>query len=205
MRIKREKKLLEKIKIIGVGGCGNNVISTMMSLKWDGVEFVSVNTDSQSLKTSPAPIKYQIGVELTGGLYAEGNPEIGKRAALESVNQISDLLKDADSVFITAGIGGGTGTGAAPVIAKIAKDKGLLTVAVITKPFSFEGKEKIAQAEEGIKDLRKYVNKLIEIPNDTLINMLSKQTLLSESLKVGNDIAKCYILIEIYQNHYIQF
>lgn len=199
-----EKKLLEKIKVIGVGGCGNNVISTMMSLNWDGVEFICVNTDSQSLKTSPVPIKYQIGVELTGGLCAEDNPEIGKRAALESEKQISDLLKGANAVFITAGMGGGTGTGAAPVIAKIAKDKGLLTVAVITKPFSFEGKEKIAQAEEGIKDLRKYVDKLIEIPNDTLINMLSKQTLLSEALKVGNDIAKCHILIEIYQNHYIQ-
>ncbi|MBI5749493.1 MAG: cell division protein FtsZ [Nitrospinae bacterium] len=179
-----------RLKVIGVGGGGGNAVSTMMSSKIDGVEFIVVNTDAQVLKVTPVPTKIQIGSELTRGLGAGGNPEIGKKAALESADQIADLLEDADMVFVTAGMGGGTGTGAAPIVAKIAKDKGALTVGVVTKPFSFEGKRRLSQADAGLKELRESVDTLITIPNDRLLNVVSKQMPLRDAFKVADDVLR---------------
>ncbi|MBI3582342.1 MAG: cell division protein FtsZ [Nitrospinae bacterium] len=179
-----------KLKVIGVGGGGGNAVSTMMSSKLDGVDFIVVNTDAQVLKVSPVMTKIQIGSELTRGLGAGGNPEIGKKAALESADQIADLLEGADMVFVTAGMGGGTGTGAAPVVAKIAKDKGALTVGVVTKPFSFEGKRRLSQADAGLKELRDNVDTLITIPNDRLLNVVSKQMPLKDAFKVADDVLR---------------
>lgn len=179
-----------KLKVIGVGGGGGNAVSTMMSSKLDGVDFIVVNTDAQVLKVSPVMTKIQIGSELTRGLGAGGNPEIGKKAALESADQIADLLEGADMVFVTAGMGGGTGTGAAPVVAKIAKDKGALTVGVVTKPFSFEGKRRLSQADAGLKELRENVDTLITIPNDRLLSVVSKQMPLKDAFKVADDVLR---------------
>ena len=179
-----------KLKVIGVGGGGGNAVSTMMSSKLDGVDFIVVNTDAQVLKVSPVLTKIQIGSELTRGLGAGGNPEIGKKAALESADQIADLLEGADMIFVTAGMGGGTGTGAAPVVAKIAKDKGALTVGVVTKPFSFEGKRRLSQADAGLKELRENVDTLITIPNDRLLNVVSKQMSLRDAFKVADDVLR---------------
>lgn len=179
-----------RLKVIGVGGGGGNAVGTMMSSKLEGVEFIVVNTDAQVLRASPVTTRLQIGTELTRGLGAGGNPEVGKKAALESSEEISDLLEDADMVFVTAGMGGGTGTGAASVIAKIAKDKGALTVAVVTKPFSFEGKKRIAQAEAGLKELRECVDTLITIPNDRLISVVSKQTSLRDAFRVADEVLR---------------
>jgi len=176
-----------KLKVIGVGGGGGNAVNTMMSSKLDGVDFIVINTDAQVLKASPVLTKIQIG---SGGLGAGGNPEIGKKAALESADQIADLLEDADMVFITAGMGGGTGTGAAPIVAKIAKDKGVLTVGVVTKPFSFEGKRRLSQADAGLKELRENVDTLITIPNDRLLNVVSKQMSLRDAFKVADDVLR---------------
>ncbi|HLA47795.1 MAG TPA: cell division protein FtsZ, partial [Nitrospinota bacterium] len=179
-----------RLKVIGIGGGGGNAVSTMMSSRIDGVEFIVINTDAQVLKVSPVPSKIQIGSELTRGLGAGGNPEIGKKAALESADQIADFLQDADMVFITAGMGGGTGTGAASVVAKIAKDKGALTVGVVTKPFSFEGKRRLSQAEAGLKVLRENVDTLITIPNDRLLNVVSKQMSLRDAFRVADDVLR---------------
>lgn len=179
-----------KLKVIGVGGGGGNAVSTMMSSKLDGVDFIVVNTDAQVLKVSPVMTKIQIGSELTRGLGAGGNPEIGKKAALESADQIADLLEGADMVFVTAGMGGGTGTGAAPVVAKIAKDMGALTVGVVTKPFSFEGKRRLSQADAGMKELRECVDTLITIPNDRLLSVVSKQMPLKDAFKVADDVLR---------------
>lgn len=179
-----------KLKVIGVGGGGGNAVSTMMSSKLDGVDFIVVNTDAQVLKVSPVMTKIQIGSELTRGLGAGGNPEIGKKAALESADQIADLLEGADMVFVTAGMGGGTGTGAAPVVAKIAKDMGALTVGVVTKPFSFEGKRRLSQADAGLKELRECVDTLITIPNDRLLSVVSKQMPLKDAFKVADDVLR---------------
>jgi cell division protein FtsZ len=179
-----------KLKVVGVGGGGGNAVSTMMSSRLDGVEFITVNTDAQVLKTSPVPVKLQIGAELTRGLGAGSNPEIGKKAAMESAEQIADLLKDADMVFITAGMGGGTGTGAAPIIARIAKEKGALTVGVVTKPFSFEGKRRLAQAESGLRELRENVDTLITIPNDRLISVAPKNTSLKDAFKIADEVLR---------------
>src|SRR3990170_2282833 len=179
-----------KLKVIGIGGGGGNAVSTMMSSKIEGVEFIVINTDAQVLKVSPVSSKIQIGSELTRGLGAGGNPEIGKKAALESADQIADFLQDADMVFITAGMGGGTGTGAASVVAKIAKDKGALTVGVVTKPFSFEGKRRLSQAEAGLKVLRENVDTLITIPNDRLLNVVSKQMSLRDAFRVADDVLR---------------
>ncbi|OGV99294.1 MAG: cell division protein FtsZ [Nitrospinae bacterium RIFCSPLOWO2_02_FULL_39_110] len=179
-----------KLKVIGVGGGGGNAVSTMVSSQLEGVEFITINTDAQVLKSSRVSTKLQIGTELTKGLGAGGNPEVGKKAAIESANQIADLLEGTDMVFITAGMGGGTGTGAAPVIAKIAKEKGALTVAVVTKPFSFEGKRRTAQADTGLKELRESVDTLIVIPNDRLLSVVSKQTTLRDAFRVADDVLR---------------
>jgi len=177
-----------KIKVIGVGGGGCNAVNTMVSSNLEGVEFVACNTDVQALKISAAPTKLQIGAALTKGLGAGANPEIGKKAAIEDTKSIAEHLEDTDMVFITAGMGGGTGTGAAPVIAKIAKERGALTVGVVTKPFLFEGKKRFKQAEEGLRELRDAVDTLITIPNQRLLNVVEKNTSLQDAFKIADDI-----------------
>ena len=173
-----------KIKVIGVGGGGCNALQTMIREKIDGVDFVIMNTDLQALRIHEATVKIQIGHHLTKGLGSGANPEIGRSAAMEDINTIQEALKGTDMVFITAGMGGGTGTGAAPVIAKTAKDMGILTVGVVTKPFSFEGSRRMRQAEAGIKALKDHVDTLICIPNDNLLNLVGKDTPILDSFKM---------------------
>ena len=179
-----------KIKVVGVGGAGSNAINNMIASNLHGVEFICVNTDMQSLETSLASTKVQIGANLTRGLGAGSNPQIGREAALEDSALISECLEGADMVFITAGMGGGTGTGAGPVIAGIARELGAITVAVITKPFFYEGKIRYTNAEEGIKELRKNVDTLILIPNDKIGLVVEKGTPLLKSFAVANDVLK---------------
>lgn len=162
------------IKVIGVGGGGNNAVNRMISAGLKGVEFLSVNTDSQALQMALANSKIQIGAKLTKGLGAGANPDIGQKAAEESRDDIEQLLRGADMVFVTAGMGGGTGTGAAPVVAEIAKEMGALTVGVVTKPFTFEGRKRMLQAEHGIQNLKEKVDTLITIPNDRLLQVVEK-------------------------------
>lgn len=186
--IEEEIKLQPNIKVIGVGGAGGNAVANMIRNKLSGVEFVVANTDYKVLELNPAPIKIQLGKKLTNGMGAGGKPEIGKRAAEESEKEIRDVLKDADMVFIAAGMGGGTGTGAAPVIANICKELGILTVAVVTKPFSFEGRHRIKIAEEGLAELSQFVDTLITIPNDRLLTFGSPHERLAEMFKKADDV-----------------
>ena len=165
-----------KIKVVGVGGGGSNAVDGMVDAKINGVDFISVNTDKQALCRSKAEYKVQIGEKLTKGLGAGADPEVGRKAAEESKNEIIKLLEDSEMVFITAGMGGGTGTGAAPVIAQLAKEMGKLTVGVVTKPFTFEGKKRMKQAELGIEELKSKVDTLITIPNDRLLQVVQKNT-----------------------------
>ena len=181
---------LAKIKVIGVGGGGNNAVNRMIESGVKGVDFIVANTDLQVLNTSKAPIKIQIGVELTSGLGAGGKPEIGKESALESKSEIEAALDGADMVFITCGMGGGTGTGAAPVIADIAQSMGALTVGIVTKPFSFEGKKRMDNALSGIEELKKHVDTLIVIPNDKLREIIDKSTPLLESFKEVDNVLR---------------
>lgn len=160
-----------KIEVIGVGGGGNNAVNRMINSNIKGVEFVAINTDAQVLKKSDATTKLAIGQKLTNGFGAGANPQIGARAAEESIDEIKKILEDADMVFVTAGMGGGTGTGAAPVVARLAREAGALTVGIVTKPFTFEGKRRMAQATAGIKELSQYVDSLVVIPNDRLCQM----------------------------------
>ena len=160
-----------KIEVIGVGGGGNNAVNRMINSNIKGVEFVAINTDAQVLKKSDATTKLAIGQKLTNGFGAGANPQIGARAAEESIDEIKKILEDADMVFVTAGMGGGTGTGAAPVVARLAREAGALTVGIVTKPFKFEGKRRMAQAIAGIKELSQYVDSLVVIPNDRLCQM----------------------------------
>ena len=160
-----------KIEVIGVGGGGNNAVNRMINSNIKGVEFVAINTDAQALKKSDATTKLAIGQKLTNGFGAGANPQIGARAAEESIAEIKKILEDADMVFVTAGMGGGTGTGAAPVVARLAREAGALTVGIVTKPFTFEGKRRMAQAIAGIKELSQYVDSLVVIPNDRLCQM----------------------------------
>ena len=183
-----EEKLPARIKIIGVGGGGSNAVSTMVASDIKGVEFIIVNTDMQALDLARAPIKLQIGSKLTCGRGAGGNPEVGRSAALEDADKIKDLLAGADMVFITAGMGGGTGTGAVPVIANLAREVGAVAVAVVTKPFSFEGISRMHKADEGLADLKKNVDALIVIPNERLLNLAEKKTTLLESFKLADDV-----------------
>ncbi|MGE5206460.1 MAG: cell division protein FtsZ, partial [Chlamydiota bacterium] len=154
-----------KIKVVGVGGGGVNAVNRMIEARLEGVEFLVANTDLQSLRLSHAPLKIQIGSKLSNGLGAGANPEVGRRAALEDTDKLIDALEGADMVFVTAGLGGGTGTGAAPIVASLANELGALTVAVVTKPFGFEGKRRMAQAEQGIAELMQSVGTVIVIPN----------------------------------------
>ncbi len=171
-----EMDQLAKIKVIGIGGGGGNAVNRMVESGLKGVDFIVANTDVQALNKSLAPIKLQIGSELTDGLGAGANPEVGREAALESKAAIEDALKGADMVFVTCGMGGGTGTGAAPVVAEIAQDLGALTVGIVTKPFSFEGKKRMEQAVSGLDELKKHVDTLIVIPNDRLRELIDKTT-----------------------------
>ena len=182
------KNLAAKVKIIGIGGGGNNALNTMISYKLSGVEFIAANTDAQALAANVAPMKLQLGASLTKGLGAGANPEIGRKAALEDVDKIREVLKGADMVFITAGLGGGTGTGGAPVIAEAAREIGVLTVAIITKPFHFEGKKRMKQAEEGLANLRMTADALITIPNQRLLSISGQGMTLLEAFKKADEI-----------------
>ena len=183
-----EQKLPARIKVIGIGGGGGNAVSTMVKAGIQSVEFIAANTDRQVLDLARVPVKVQIGAGLTRGRGAGANPEIGRNAALEDTERIKSVLEGAEMVFITAGMGGGTGTGAAPVIAKIARDVGALAVGVVTKPFSFEGVRRMRFADEGIAELKKSVDALIVIPNDRLINLSEKNTLAQEAFKLSDDV-----------------
>ena len=178
------------IKVIGVGGAGNNAVNNMVLNNLSNVEFIALNTDKQALATSLATHKIQIGEKVTRGLGAGANPEIGKKAAEESSDEIAQILKGADMVFITGGMGGGTGTGAAPVVASIAKDLGILTVGVVTRPFSFEGKKRADVANKGTMTLKDSVDALMVIPNDKLLQMVDKSTSLLDSFKMADDVLR---------------
>lgn len=177
-----------KIKVIGIGGGGNNAINTMIELGMDNVDFIAANTDMQALHGNLATNKIQLGRELTKGLGAGANPEVGKNAALEDQRTIAEQLQGADMVFITAGMGGGTGTGGAPVVAKLAKEMGALTVGVVTKPFAFEGKQRLAQADRGISELREAVDTLITIPNEKLLSLVGKDVTLIDAFKQADQV-----------------
>ncbi len=177
------------IKVIGVGGGGGNAVNRMIQARMEGVEFIAANTDMQALKLSQAPVKLQLGVRLTAGLGAGANPDIGRRAALEDSGKIIEALEGADMVFVTAGLGGGTGTGAAPVIASLASEMGILTVAVITRPFAFEGKRRLQQAERGLKELLESVDTMIVIPNEKLL-AVAKDAGFFESFRIADDVLR---------------
>ena len=178
-----------RIKVIGVGGGGGNAVNRMIQAGMDGVEFIAANTDVQALKLSLAPVKLQLGVRLTAGLGAGANPDVGRRAALEDSEKIIEALEGADMVFVTAGLGGGTGTGAAPVIASLASEMGILTVAVITRPFAFEGKRRLQQAERGLKELIESVDTMIVIPNEKLL-AVAKDAGFFESFRIADDVLR---------------
>ena len=177
-----------KIKVIGAGGGGGNAVNTMISYSLKGVDFIIANTDAQALDISKAPVRIQIGAEVTKGLGAGSNPEIGRQSALESRDEIRRHLEGADMIFITAGLGGGTGTGAAPVIAQAARECGALTVAIVTKPFQFEGKKRNLQAEEGVAQLRDVVDTLIVVPNQRLLSLGGRGLSLLDAFKKADDI-----------------
>ncbi|HXG68066.1 MAG TPA: cell division protein FtsZ [Blastocatellia bacterium] len=179
-----------KIKVIGVGGGGGNAINRMIESGIEGVEFLVANTDQQALLNSRASVKIQIGEKLTRGLGAGGDPEVGRKSALEDTEKIIEALEGADMVFITTGLGGGTGTGAAPIIASLATELGALTVAVVTKPFKFEGKRRHRQAEDGLNELRDCVDTVITIPNDRLLSAASKGTLFVEAFRMADDVLR---------------
>ncbi len=181
---------LAVIKVVGIGGGGTNAINRMIDAGLKGVEFIAVNTDAQALLMSDADVKVYIGGNITRGLGAGSNPEIGEKAALENSDQIAEVLKGADMVFITAGKGGGTGTGAAPVIAEVAKQMGALTIGVVTRPFSFEGRKRAQQAEEGINRLREKVDTLIIIPNDRLLEVAEQKTSILNAFRMADDILR---------------
>ncbi len=176
------------IKVIGIGGGGGNAVQHMLSAKIEGVDFVCANTDAQALKGSAAKTALQLGADITKGLGAGANPEVGRQAALEDRDRVSDLLEGSDMVFITAGMGGGTGTGAAPVIAQIAKEMGILTVAVVTRPFKFEGRKRAEVAEHGIRELTQFVDSLITIPNEKLLAVLGRDISLLDAFKAANNV-----------------
>lgn len=178
------------IKVIGVGGGGQNAVNRMIDEGIQGVEFVSVNTDSQALMLSAAPVRLRIGDKLTKGLGSGGNPEIGQRAADESQEEIAEIVKGADMVFVTAGMGGGTGSGAAPVIARVARDQGALTIGVVTRPFSFEGSHRRRTAEGALKDLSQNVDTLIVIPNDRLLQVVDKKLGINQAFRAADDVLR---------------
>ena len=177
-----------QIRVIGVGGVGGNAVNNMIESGMSGCEFIAVNTDQQDLERSLAQSRFRLGTQLTKGLGAGANPEIGREAAMEDRDRVAELVAGADMVFVTAGMGGGTGTGAAPVIAQVAKEMGALTVAVVTRPFGFEGRRRRKQAEEGIESLRQVVDTLITIPNQRLISMASERTSLRDAFRMADEV-----------------
>lgn len=179
-----------QIKVVGVGGGGSNAVNRMVESGLKGVEFIAINTDKQALYSSKAEHKLQIGEKLTKGLGAGANPEIGLKAATESKEDIYRRLEGADMVFVTAGMGGGTGTGAAPIVSEIAKEMGILTVGVVTKPFTFEGKKRMSHAQQGIDELREKVDTLVTIPNDRLLQVIEKKTTMLDAFKIADDVLK---------------
>ncbi|HQE05075.1 MAG: cell division protein FtsZ [Tepidanaerobacteraceae bacterium] len=185
-----EVEQFANIKVVGIGGGGNNAINRMIDSGLKGVEFIAVNTDAQALYLSKADKKIQIGEKLTKGLGAGANPEIGRKAAEESKDIMEEVLQGADMIFITAGMGGGTGTGASPIVAEISKSLGILTVGVVTKPFTFEGKKRQANAEIGIADIKNNVDTLITIPNDRLLSIAEKKTSMIEAFKMADDVLR---------------
>ncbi|MSU75830.1 MAG: cell division protein FtsZ, partial [Candidatus Magasanikbacteria bacterium] len=189
-QVKPDMEAFAKIKVVGVGGSGGAAITRMMMGKIRGVDFVAMNTDVQALHHNSAPHKLHIGKSITRGLGAGMDAEVGRKAAEESQNEIRDALKDADMVFITCGLGGGTGTGAAPVVAAVAKEIGALTVAVVTKPFSFEGPQRNANAEKGWEQLAKNVDTIITIPNDRILQVIDKKTSLLDAFKIVDDVLR---------------
>ena len=178
------------IKVIGIGGGGNNAVNRMINANIKSAQFVAINTDKQALLMSKAEVRLQIGEKLTRGLGAGAEPEVGQKAAEETKGIISEMLKDSDLVFITAGMGGGTGTGAAPVVAQLAKEMGILTIAVVTKPFNFEGRKRMENAEKGLENLRKYVDTLVVIPNDKLLKLVPKGTPIVEAFRYADDVLR---------------
>ncbi|HAA38284.1 MAG TPA: cell division protein FtsZ [Firmicutes bacterium] len=185
-----EMEQFAQIKVIGVGGGGSNAVKRMIEAGLRGVEFISVNTDAQALYMTESGYKLQIGEKLTKGLGAGANPEIGRQAAEESREEVKEALKGADMVFVTAGMGGGTGTGAAPVIAEVARELGALTVGVVTRPFTFEGRRRQAAAEKGIAELKEKVDTLIVIPNDRLLQVVEKRTPMVEAFRIADDVLR---------------
>ena len=185
-----EPENFAQIKVVGVGGGGANAVNRMIAEGLRGVDFVAVNTDAQALLMSDAPQRVRIGDKLTRGLGAGGDPEIGQKAAEESAEDIQEIMADADMVFVTCGLGGGTGTGAAPVIAELAKSSGALTVGVITKPFTFEGSRRRVLAEEGVEQLKERVDTLIVIPNDRLLEIVEKKTSITQAFRVADDVLR---------------
>ncbi len=178
------------IKVIGVGGAGNNAVNRMIDAGIKGVDFIAVNTDRQALQTSKAKTKIQIGEKITRGLGAGANPDIGAQSAEESKAEVAEVLRGADMVFVTAGMGGGTGTGAAPIVAGAAKEMGILTIGVVTKPFTFEGKKRLSQAERGIESLKGKVDTLVVIPNDKLLQIIDRKTSIIEAFKMADDVLR---------------
>src|SRR6202162_6690736 len=177
-----------RIKVIGAGGCGGNAFNYMINVGLRNIDFIAVNTDIQALQNNHAPLRLQIGDEITRGRGTGGNPEIGRKAALEDEERIREILSEAEMVFVTAGMGGGTGTGSAPVIARIARELGALTVGVVTKPFQFEGRKRMGQAEEGLRELQHAADTLITIPNQRLLSIASRNTSLKESFQKADDV-----------------
>ncbi|MDR1029110.1 MAG: cell division protein FtsZ [Clostridiales Family XIII bacterium] len=190
LTFERVGETFAKIIVVGIGGGGGNAVNRMIESELSGVEYVVVNTDKQDLAGSNADTKIQIGDKLTGGLGTGGNPEKGQASAEENIQDIENAVKDADMVFITAGMGGGTGTGAAPIVAKVSRDLGILTVGVVTKPFSFEGKKRRDNAELGINYLQKYVDSLVIVPNDKLLLISDKSTTVEDALMMANEVLK---------------
>lgn len=186
----KNSKEFAKIRVVGVGGGGSNAVNRMIEERMDGVDFIAINTDAQALMYADAPTRVKIGDKLTRGLGAGGNPEIGEKAAVESTDELSVVLEGSDMVFITAGMGGGTGTGAAPIVADVARRSGALTIGVVTRPFTFEGSRRALAAEKGIEKLKEMVDTLIVIPNDRLLEISDKRTSLQKSFKLADEVLR---------------
>jgi cell division protein FtsZ len=190
LTIEDESRIGARIKVIGVGGGGCNAVNRMVHAGFDGVEFIVANTDLQALRLNDASIKVQLGAKLTKGLGAGADPIVGRQAALEDTDRLVEILGGADMVFVAAGLGGGTGTGGAPVIASLASELGALTIAVVTRPFKFEGRKRAAQAERGLEDLRSSVDSVITIPNERLLSTIDRKTPINEAFATADDVLR---------------
>src|SRR6188474_223121 len=190
LRLEEDRRAGARIKVVGVGGGGSNAVARMVSSGFEGVEFIVANTDLQALQNNPAPVKIQIGSKLTKGLGAGADPDVGRQAALEDTDKLIQALDGADMVFVTTGLGGGTGTGAAPVIASLASELGALTIAVVTKPFKFEGRKRAIQAEAGLEALRECVDTVITIPNERLLSIIDRKTSLTDAFTLADDVLR---------------